>query len=772
MIQNIKYKDEWLVRALIYYQIIDEKQFSELSQRFAEESYFYDVLVKNNYLEPSDLVEFIESALKIPHVDLKKVRIEQHVAEVIPESFCREHLIMPFKLSSDHIHIARFDPSNLDLENEIEYITGKYVKSYFAFKDDISHKIDEMYDPDKLIDEWVGENKSKSGRVKLSETEEDAKESSVVKLVNQMLLEAIDEEASDVHVEPNENGVSVRYRIDGVLRNKLSLPHSVHPKLISRIKIISNLDIAETRKPQDGKARISVDGAEVDLRVSIMPTSYGEKTVIRILDRRKAMISFEKLGLRGKNKELLKQCFDFKQGIVLVTGPTGSGKSTTLYAALNRIRSTTNNILTIEDPIEYMLDGINQVQVNEKAGVTFATALRSFLRQDPDVILVGEIRDRDTASTAIQAAQTGHLVLSTLHTNDTFNAITRLGDMGIKTFKVVDALQGIVAQRLVRRLCDDCKEEVPQDKIDIKLRNAMKSLGYSPKTYQSRGCEKCHFSGYSGRIGVYEILILDDYLKDLFNKGNTLQEIRINARKQGFRNLFEDAVSLIAEGITDYPEILRVIQPSLQQEAPGESKTRGQTPPEVQQPKQPQKETPQSVPKEETPKKQSDTPPEQENDQKDILVVDDYRLTRMIINKYVNKIDQWKVREAENGKQALEQVKKAPPDVIILDIMMPEMDGYEFLQHLRANEEWQNIPVLILTALNTTENEVKVLDMGADDFITKPIERDILMARLKRIFRQSKRTVHKKVNQSPVPPTHTEASSSDEDDDDMDFNLI
>jgi len=559
-------------------------------------------------------------------------------------------------------------------------------------------------------------------------------DSPVVKLVNHIVSDAIEQDASDIHIEPKEKVVTIRFRIDGVLRNFLEVPKSVHSSLISRIKIISNLDIAETRKPQDGKAKIFVDDRDIDLRISILPTSFGEKVVVRILDKRKASVSFEKMGIRGKNKDLIEQCFGFKQGMVLVTGPTGSGKSTTLYAALNRIRSTTNNILTIEDPIEYMMDGINQVQVNEKAGVTFATALRSFLRQDPDVILVGEIRDSETAEIAVQAALTGHLVLSTLHTNDTFATITRLMDMGVDVYKISESLQAIIAQRLVQKLCPQCRTEAEPDELERKLVPFMRRMGLEPKFYRAKGCSRCGFTGYKGRIGVYEILTLDGEIKDLIATNASIYEIRKVARKKGFRNLYEDAVSLIAEGICDYQEVLRVINPDKENNEP-ESAPSGEktdSPPPATDSQKPSngskgKVIPFQVEHEKTVQKE---------ELKKVLLVEDSNTVRTMVRKIIEKMTDWLVMEAEDGVKAVEILDKMNPDVIVLDIMMPKMDGYEVLRHIRKNKKTSNIPVLVLTALNGPDNEVKGLEMGANDFLVKPYNPGVLIARLKRLLQQ------------------------------------
>ncbi|NOX88109.1 MAG: type II/IV secretion system protein, partial [Calditrichaeota bacterium] len=557
------FEDDWLVKALLYYQIIDQALYDELATRFSSEDYFFDVLVKNKYLKKEDLITFIEQALKIPVIDLDKATIDQKLIQKIPEDVCRKYHIFPIRQNAKEVHIACFNPYNLEAEQEIEYLTGKYVKTFFALREQIGKKIKEYYSPEELIDSLVKKD-AVNIQVKVAGEEDDVEQKGVVKLVNQILGDAVNNDASDIHIEAREKDVVVRLRIDGVMHTMMELPKTLHAQLVSRIKVISELNIAETRKPQDGKAKIFVNGADIDLRVSVLPTSYGEKVVIRILDRRKAMVSFEKLGIRGHNLKLLEKCFSVRQGMILVTGPTGSGKSTTLYAAINRLRSSSTNILTIEDPIEYVFEGINQVQVNEKAGITFASALRSFLRQDPDVILVGEIRDSETAEIAIQAALTGHLVLSTLHTNDTFGTITRLKDMGVDEIKVGESLQAIIAQRLVRRLCTNCKKPVNDKLLDPKLTKMFTQLGHENyKVYQANGCNVCNYTGYKGRIGVYEILLLDRELKDALSQEFSIRDLRKLARQKGFRNLFEDGISLVAEGIADYQEILRVIQPDL-----------------------------------------------------------------------------------------------------------------------------------------------------------------------------------------------------------------
>lgn len=720
-----KFRDEWLAKALIEHAIIEESLLNEFAHRYADKAYLFDVLTHNNFLFPQDIARFIETVLQIPYVDLDTVQPGAYVIELVPESICRKYQLFPCEAKENHITIACFNPFDLNAEKEMEYLTGKYVKTFFAFKDQIQQKISEYYSPDKMLDSIMGQaNTPKNVKVVGEAFSEN--DSSVVKLVNMMIANAVEREASDIHIEAKEKMVLGRFRIDGVLRNILEIPKAVHPSLISRIKIISGLNIAETRKPQDGKAEVIINNHPVDLRISILPTNFGEKAVIRILDKRRANVSFETLGIRGRNLKLLEKCFEFKQGMVLVTGPTGSGKTTTLYAALNRIRSSTNNILTIEDPIEYKIEGINQVQVNEKAGITFATALRSFLRQDPDVILVGEIRDPETAEIAVQAALTGHLVMSTLHTNDTFSAITRLVDMDVDVYKIVESLQAILAQRLVRRLCPECKKEKEPDKIEKKLIPFLGKLGYRQfRFFNSNGCAACGFTGYKGRIGIYEILLLDNELKAMIAKNATIYEVRKLARKKRFYNLYEDALTLIAEGIVNYQEVLRVVNPSAEDNNKiGASKSTGSASNGRIAPANDQARR--TIIKSNG-KKQPEHPHK-------ILLVEDSQSLRLLTRKLIEKTTDWQYLEAENAMQAMEIIDQQQPNAIVLDVKMPGMNGFQFLRHLRNNLSTADIPVLLLTSLNSPNHEVKGLEVGADDYLVKPFNPEVLIARIKRLL--------------------------------------
>jgi type IV pilus assembly protein PilB len=733
--------DNWLAKALVYYKIIDQSLFEELAFKNSDEKYFAKILTDNDYLNDKEIRRFVKFALQIPTISLEKVDAEQDVLDVIPEDVCQRYNLLGLQMDNTHIAVAFSNPFNLEAENEIEYITRKYVKKFYAQHDIIKQKINEYYAPEKIITSFV--NMGKNVDIKFAGDNNLESDSPVVKLVNQIVWDSISKKASDIHIEPKENSIQVRFRIDGVLRNELEIPRSINSALASRIKIVSNLNIAETRKPQDGKAKVIIEDANIDLRVSILPTSFGEKIVVRILDKRNATVSLDKMGIVGYNRDQLEKCFKLKQGMVLVTGPTGSGKSTTLYAAINRIRSTTNNILTIEDPIEYMFEGINQVQVNERAGVTFASALRSFLRQDPDVILVGEIRDQETAEISIQASLTGHLVLSTLHTNDTFTTITRLKDMGVDKFKITEALEAVVAQRLVRKLCPNCKETVSRKNIDEKLYNILSQFEESPKVFEPKGCVKCGYAGYSGRIGVYEILIVDTMLKDMIANDASIQLLRKTAKINGFRNLFEDAMRSVAAGITDYSEIVRVINPVLE----SKESVKVETLVEEKQPYADEKLT-LEISKELKDKdkdKKVETVSEPWTEDQEIssrpariLVTDDSDQTRLIVTKIIQKMSKWETFEARDGEEALRMIHEDKPDLLVLDIMMPNMDGYEVLQEMKSDPELEKIPVLIFSALKTPKSEKKVFDLGADGFIVKPIDPKRMIEQIGKIIERKK----------------------------------
>ncbi|MBI2536211.1 MAG: type II/IV secretion system protein, partial [Gemmatimonadetes bacterium] len=488
---------------------------------------------------------------------------DQQARELVPEQVAKKYHIIPLRITDSYLEIATANPFDLDCEKMLAFATGREVRIQLASPKKIQDKIDEFYRPESVIGQLLEGMESDAEVTQLKEKEleeiavsaEEASQRPVVRLVDLILSEGILSRASDIHVEPEEGGVAVRYRIDGVLRQVMKIPRAAGLPLISRMKIISSLDISDRRRPQDGRARVAVNGVPVDLRVSTLPATLGEKVVLRILDSSRTVLSLDSLGFNPNEGAAIKALLDNRDGVILVTGPTGSGKTTTLYSALRHVQSEGVNIVTVEDPVEYRIQGIVQVQVNEKAGLTFAAALRSILRQDPDVVLVGEIRDQETAQIAIQASLTGHLVLSTLHTNDAPNAVTRLVDIGIEPFKIASAFRGVVAQRLMRRLCPTCKE-VWVETIPAKLHRWV-----PPDTplYRAVGCPECAMTGYRGRFSIIEVLTVTPEVERRIGAGETADRIAEAAHAGGMTSLWESGLSHVLRGESTIDELLRVV---------------------------------------------------------------------------------------------------------------------------------------------------------------------------------------------------------------------
>ncbi len=519
-------------------------------------------LVRLKLIEPNILAHWLSRLLGIPRVELPSYLIDSQVLEAVPEPLARKHKVIPLFKLGQTLTVATADPLNLIALDELRLRTSMTVEPVVATETEILQALEEYYGAKGRLEELVADLTQEKLGLKAGQTPELkhlqglVSEPPVVRLVNLLLSDAIRARASDIHLEPEQEIFRVRFRVDGVLRESTILPKHLEPAIISRIKILANLDIAERRKPQDGRFHISSEGHDLDLRVSVMPTIDGETVVLRLLDAKGLHIGLAELGmdpgLLSRYESLLKRPW----GILLVTGPTGSGKTTTLYASLATLNTTEKNVVTIEDPVEYRLNGIRQIPVNPTVGLTFATGLRSILRQDPNVIMVGEIRDRDTAEIAIQAALTGHLVFSTLHTNDAPTAITRLLDMGIEPFLVASSLIGVVAQRLVRTLCPDCKAP------DSTQAEASKRLGipFAGQWMKGKGCRRCENAGYRGRIGIFELMNSDEELNRLTLAKASTSQLKTQAVAKGMRTLREDGLVKVAAGMTTLDEVLRVTQ--------------------------------------------------------------------------------------------------------------------------------------------------------------------------------------------------------------------
>lgn len=522
-----------------------------------------EILVDEGLVSENDILSVLELQLGIKKVNLDSIDIDENAIRSVSESIAKKHNILPIKIEGNDIYIAMSDPFNLMAVEDVKIVTGLNVKKVLEKKDSISKAIKNFYTKQyaekvaqDLVQKEKENTKKKQEEKKVSELEKATANAPVVKLVDTIIQNSIRMGASDVHVEPFENEVRVRARVDGSLQNMLSIPKESQNTLITRIKILANLNIAEKRIPQDGRILTNIDGKAVDLRVSILPTVNGEKVVIRILSKDSSLMNKESLGMRKDDMKKLEQILQNPFGIILVTGPTGSGKSTTLYAVLNELNTIDKNIITVEDPVEFMVDGINQVNVNSKAGLTFASGLRSILRQDPDIIMVGEIRDGETAEIAIRAAITGHVVLSTLHTNDAPSSVARLVDMGIEPYLISTSVTGIIAQRLVRKVCTKCAKKYYASEYEKRIlgRDSDEKIILT----KGEGCPHCNGTGYKGRIGIYEILPIERNVRDAITAGKNSDVLKDIAIRDGMKTLRMACMEHVYEGITTVDELLRV----------------------------------------------------------------------------------------------------------------------------------------------------------------------------------------------------------------------
>jgi len=518
-----------------------------------------EYLIEQNIVTEDNLVLALSQQLGLDTVDLGNVTVDKAILDLIPIDVLKKNVIFPYSFRDDNLNVLRVamaDPLDYNAQDDINLITNYQVEPVVASSRNIMMAIDKFFGQKEMSSALEAYAKEKGLVEQETEAEEAVSNSPIVTLVKEMIEKAARQRASDIHLEPMETYIRVRYRIDGALYERMRYSPSVLSSVIARIKIIGGMDISEKRKPQDGRITQMVDRVEYDIRVSILPTVYGEKVVMRLA--MKANLNREKsqLGLKPNEMAQLDHILKNPNGIILVTGPTGSGKSTTLYTALSELNTEDVNIITVEDPVEANIDGINQVQTNNKANLTFASALRSILRQDPDIIMIGEIRDEETARIAVQASITGHLVVSTLHTNSTAATVTRLEDMGLESYLVADSVVGIVAQRLVRRLCPACKKPVLADADEKRVMNIPESQQVT--MYQPCGCPQCGETGYKGRIGVYEIMVMSPNLKRIISKKEGTEKLKAQALAEGMKTLRMSATEYVLDGTTSYNEMLRV----------------------------------------------------------------------------------------------------------------------------------------------------------------------------------------------------------------------
>jgi len=551
--------------------IVTQEQIEEalsFQQESGHRKLLGELLVEMDYCTENQISSALAEAYGVPYAQVSPKVCDAKAVEILPRDFLEEHIVLPLFKVYDVLTVAVSEPTNVFLIDEIERVSGCKVQVVCATAKDIKATlqsylpaanvfvIDDIIDDEGLEDFTLIENIAQD----ITNLEEIAGQSPVVKLVNYLIFNAVRENASDIHIEPDDKKLRVRYRVDGRLYEKLHPPFQMHPAVVSRIKIMAELDIAQRRLPQDGGIHVLVEGQTIDLRVSVMPGQFGEKVVIRVINPQKIILNLESLGFTFGNLKLYREVMQVPDGMILVTGPTGSGKNTTLYATLAELNNEEVNICTVEDPVECNMSNVNQFQVNQTVGFEFSTALRSLLRQDPDIIMVGEIRDEDTATIAIQAALTGHLVFSTLHTNDAPGAVTRLVDLNVPPYLVSASLRAVLAQRLVRKICPNCKTEYDPSSS---LRKLVDSHGGDiKKFYRGMGCKKCRNTGFLGRIAIHELFVPDDDAMDMINQRATLKQLRTQALKGGMAPLYMDGFEKVKSGIVSVEEILRTAQAS------------------------------------------------------------------------------------------------------------------------------------------------------------------------------------------------------------------
>lgn len=737
----MQFTDEWLVPTIE--PLLPANTIATLrAEGGSARGSLWDTLVERKIVGDSSILDAISQRFRIKAAG--DARPDSGVRDTVSEQVARRFNVLPLRLTDSHLEVATANPFDIDAEKMLAFASGREVRMLLSSPSKIREGIAALYPSEDEVSKLLTGLETDAEIQQLEDendegaSADEAAHAPIVRLVDMMLADGISSRASDIHIEPVEGGVVVRYRIDGVLRQVMKIPRSAGIPLISRIKIISGLDIADRRRPQDGRARMAVNGSPVDLRVSTLPASSGEKVVIRILNAKATVLTLESLGMSEDERETIKQLLANKEGIILVTGPTGSGKTTTLYSALRLVQNEGVNIVTVEDPVEYKLgENIVQVQVHEKAGLTFAAALRSILRQDPDVVLIGEIRDQETAQIAVQASLTGHLVLSTLHTNDAANAVTRLVDMGMEAYKLASALRGVIAQRLMRRLCLVCREPATEP-LSGRLRRFVPD---GITLQRAVGCAECAMTGYRGRFSIVEVLTMNGELERRIGAGATADKIAEAARANGMQSLWASGLRHVLNGESTMDELLRVT------DVPQDGRVAD---PVV---------TPVATAAPPAPARHE--PPVRYGSSADadlgiafdllddgvsddaaaaaavrgakILLVEDEDALRRVMRDLLER-DGYIVSEARDGVQALDQVDRHAPDLIMLDLNLPHLDGYGVLKQLRSRPATARIPIIVLTAKGDEDNEVRVFELGADDFLTKPFRARALSARLQAVL--------------------------------------
>ncbi|WP_173558653.1 GspE/PulE family protein [Eubacterium pyruvativorans] len=540
-------------------QLTEEQLKEALDLQKKQKGRFGEILIDNGFITEEQLIETLRIQLGIDFVDLTKTEIDPAMSKYVPKAMAKEYLIIPVRVSNDNLFLAMEDPLNFLAQEEAAHTSKKKIVPMIASRSAIEHAISTLYGNEGAV-EAMAQMRAEAGfrEEEVTPAEENSESNApTIRLVNSIIERAHNENASDIHFEPTDQEMVIRMRIDGRLHKVLTIPKELRDSVISRIKIMGRMDTVERRIPQDGRASVKLNGDTVDMRLSTLPTMHGEKAVIRILGGQAAMLDRKAIGIPESENRKLDRLTSLTSGVILIVGPTGSGKSSTMYTLVNELLSEETNLITLEDPVEYNIRGASQVQINEKVGLTFASGLRAILRQDPDIVCVGEIRDGETAEIAMRAAMTGHLVITTIHTEDAISAIDRLKDMGVEPYMIASAVRGIISQRLVRKICWNCRTEYTPEPGELESARLKPYPGR--KFYIGKGCEYCFHTGYRGRIGVFEILMMNDELRRLIVSGGTKQAFREASAKTDFVPMIQNADRLVQSGITSISEVIRMI---------------------------------------------------------------------------------------------------------------------------------------------------------------------------------------------------------------------
>jgi len=726
-----------LLQELRDQELISDEQMEHAQEHAGQEGLPPDqAVIQSGILSEDEFLHFIADRYQLPIVDLTEVPFDDQLISLVPERTAKRYLALPLYKKGHAIVVAMAEPWKVGQVDEVRFSIGRSIRPVLAPRSQLQEKLDELFiqepqsseNPEELseeadfLDDALSDLEDAGLVTEEKQHDEEAAQqlfqessaSPIVKIVNDILIRAIHKGASDIHIEPQETNIIVRFRVDGALQEIMNLPAKAQSAIVSRIKVLGGMDISVSRKPQDGRIKIHYRDSPLDLRVSTLPTYWGEKTVMRVLDQSGASLEVEKLGFLRGERDMIRSIMKQPQGMLLVTGPTGSGKTTTLYSILSAINQEDVNIITVEDPVEYQLAKINQVPVNPKAGMTFAAGLRSILRQDPNVIMVGEIRDQETAEIALESAETGHMVFSTLHTNSAAGAVTRFLDMDVPGYLLASSLSGVLAQRLLRRNCPDCSVPV---EVGAGLR-ARYNIPEEVTFYEGQGCATCDGQGTKGRMGVYELLLADREIGDSIHQGATESELVDLARRNGMHLMFEDALIKAMQGHVSMTEVLRGLESPtgveidaghLLDEADKTWRERGL-----------------GVP-------QGGANDTSSGEAESALVVSGEEGHRNVVAMILEGMG-LTVERIESGRRALDRIHQAPPALVVADLESPELDGVAIAESVRRESRLRDIPLLVVAEEATVRSETRSLEAGADDFLAKPLDPERLVARSRRLL--------------------------------------